>query len=390
MKVALIGGKLQGIEAAYLAKKAGFEVVLIDKNPGVPACGLADEIYTYDVFKKKDECSKLLQETDLIIPALEDTATLDTINEIAKQTEIPCAYDASSYAVTHSKSKSNELFTRLGLPVPEEWPGCGLPVICKPSSSSGSRGVKKITSPGNMSAFLKEIPKKNNGWIIQEYLEGSSYSLEVIGWNGIFSAIQVTNIEVDYNYDCKRVTAPSGIPPDLEKELREISAKIAAALDLHGIMDVEVIHTENELKLLEIDARLPSQTPSVVFHSTGINMVEMLAYMFCNEVMPEVNDTNMEKPVIFEHVKADSGRLESGGEHMMSEARSVKCLDNFFGADEAITDFETGGTRWAATLILKGNRLDDVWRKHKSVIKELTESLNLTVSGELKKEIYFG
>ena len=72
MKVTLIGGKLQGIKAAYLAKKAGFEVVLIDKKPGVPACGLADEVHTYDVLKKEEECSKILGKTDLIIPTLED------------------------------------------------------------------------------------------------------------------------------------------------------------------------------------------------------------------------------------------------------------------------------------------------------------------------------
>ena len=32
MKAVVIGGKLQGVEAAYLAKKAGWEVVLIDKS----------------------------------------------------------------------------------------------------------------------------------------------------------------------------------------------------------------------------------------------------------------------------------------------------------------------------------------------------------------------
>ena len=37
-----------------------------------------------------------------------------------------------------------------------------------------------------------------------------------------------------------------------------------------------------------------------------------------------------ENPVLFEHVRADSGLLESGGEHMMSEAGAVKCVDNFF------------------------------------------------------------
>jgi len=41
MIVAVVGGKLQGIEATYLAHKAGWDVLLIDTNPAVPASGLS-------------------------------------------------------------------------------------------------------------------------------------------------------------------------------------------------------------------------------------------------------------------------------------------------------------------------------------------------------------
>jgi pyrrolysine biosynthesis protein PylC len=234
-----------------------------------------------------------------------------------------------------------------------------------------------------MNIFLEETGGNKNSWLIQGYLEGASYSLEIAGWKGSFSGIQVTKIEVDDNYDCKRVTAPSGIPSELEKELREMAVKIAGALDLSGIMDVEVVHAENGLKLLEIDARLPSQTPTVVYHSTGINMVELLAGMFCNNTMPEVEDDKTERPVIFEHVRAESGMLETGGEHMISEAGAVRCLDNFFGADEVVTDFRPGSNKWAASLIIKGSSLDDVWQRRSKIINDLSVSLNLEISEEL-------
>jgi pyrrolysine biosynthesis protein PylC len=386
MRVVLIGGKLQGVEAAYLAKKAGFDVVLVDKNPDVPASGLADEVHTCDVLNKDKEFLKIIGGADLIIPTLEDNSALVTVDKIAKITEIPFAYDASSYAVSQSKNRSNELFAGLDLPVPEKWPGCGLPVICKPSSSSGSRGVIKITNLEDMDDFFLETGGNKYGWLIQEYLEGVSYSLEIAGRKGSFSGIQVTKIEVDDTYDCKRVTAPSGIPSELEKELREMSVKIAGALDLNGIMDVEAIHSENGLKLLEIDARLPSQTPTVVFHSTGTNMVELLADMFCKNMVPEITDDKTERPVILEHVIASSGMMESGGEHMISEAGAVKCLDNFFGADEAVTDFRPGSTKWAASLIIKGNTLDDIWQKRSKIINDLAVTLHLEISENLKKE----
>ena len=51
MKVAIIGGKLQGTEAVYLAKAAGIASILIDSNPVVPASGFADEFICGDVVK---------------------------------------------------------------------------------------------------------------------------------------------------------------------------------------------------------------------------------------------------------------------------------------------------------------------------------------------------
>ena len=49
MQVCIIGGKLQGVEATYLAHKAGWEVLLVDKNPSPPAKGLCDRFYQVDV-----------------------------------------------------------------------------------------------------------------------------------------------------------------------------------------------------------------------------------------------------------------------------------------------------------------------------------------------------
>jgi len=37
MRVLVFGGRLQGIEAIYLCKKAGYENILVDKDPQAPA-----------------------------------------------------------------------------------------------------------------------------------------------------------------------------------------------------------------------------------------------------------------------------------------------------------------------------------------------------------------
>ena len=52
MKVAVVGGKLQGVEAVYLSKKAGWEVMVIDKDSNAPAVSLCDYFYKADLLKK--------------------------------------------------------------------------------------------------------------------------------------------------------------------------------------------------------------------------------------------------------------------------------------------------------------------------------------------------
>ena len=45
-------------------------------------------------------------------------------------------------------------------------------------------------------------------------------------------------------------------------------------------MDVEVILDDGVMKVLEVDARLPSQAPTTVYWSTGINIVQILGELF--------------------------------------------------------------------------------------------------------------
>ncbi len=51
IRIAVVGGKLQGTEAVYLAQKAGFKILLIDKNPSTPAVGLCDGFMAHAVIK---------------------------------------------------------------------------------------------------------------------------------------------------------------------------------------------------------------------------------------------------------------------------------------------------------------------------------------------------
>ncbi len=377
MKVAVVGGKLQGVEAAYLASQAGWHVLLIDRAPDVPARGLAHSYIQADITDKTPGMPHIFQDVDLVVPALENTEALQSLKALAENEELPLAYDKEAYAVTSSKIKSEALFRKLKLAMPRAWPGCGFPVILKPSGSSGSRGIRKIDSLEALSSLHQSENYNNDGMILQEFCEGPSYSLEVIGDGKNFSTLQPTIIEVDRTYDCKRVVAPAGLSPSLKKRFHDIALSVARSLELRGIMDVEVILHRDELKTLEIDARLPSQTPTAVLKSTGINMLESLYEIFVKGTLPRIAAIANEMHVIYEHIRANSGMLEISGEHIISKAKPLSYHTDFFGADEALSDLEQEPTGWAATLIMTGETREEVIQKRHRVLENICETFGI-------------
>lgn len=375
MKIAVIGGKLQGVEASYLAKRAGWEVVLIDKKAGVPATGLCDRFFQLDVTAGA-ELTSILADVQLVLPALENKAALDFLCRWSKETGKPLVFDAAAYAVSSSKIASNRLFLNTGVPVPRLWPDCSFPIVVKPSGASGSTGVRKVMDLAELAGLEAKHGPMTGAWVIQEFVEGPSYSIEVIGFAGRYNVFQVTELGMDEDYDCKRVLAPAKLDANLVRALEEIALCIAQELELNGIMDVEIILHEGKIKVLEIDARLPSQTPTAVFHSTGLNMVEVLGMYFTGQ---EVNKKNIGtcRGVVYEHIRVSPGTIKVCGEHIMTGAGPLELREGFFGADAALTNYRSDKKDWVATLIVTASSGQEAWQKRCKVIQYLRKEMAL-------------
>jgi pyrrolysine biosynthesis protein PylC len=347
----------------------------MDRKPKVPASGLCHSFSQLDMTSEKD-LAHALNGVDLVIPALENDAALACLDRVTRNNGIPYAFDPAAYAISSSKIKSEQLFKHTGAPVPARWPKCKFPVVAKPDWGSGSQGVMVFNDITELQDTLKPPAPE---WLIQEFIPGPSYSMEVIGVPGRYTALPVTDLAIDEQYDCKRVTAPSSLAGTLISELETLSLALADAISLNGIMDVEVILCKDELKVIEIDARLPSQTPTTVFWSTGLNMVQLLGDLFLNRPARIQPDSNQEYGVIYEHVGVASNQLTIAGEHIMSGADTLHVYPDFFGADEAITNYAAGRDDWVATLIVVEENIDAAWEKRNSVIADIRKTLDLEI-----------
>jgi pyrrolysine biosynthesis protein PylC len=375
MRVAVVGGKLQGVEACYLARKAGWHIRLVDRRPDVIARSLCDEFVVSELTRGQD-LSRAVGGIDLILPALEDQEALDGLNRFCAAAGIPLAHDPRAYRLSSSKIASDRLFADRGIPAPKPWPEAGFPLIAKPSNSSGSRGIRIIR---NMDQLRAAFPagEAAGDWVVQEYLAGPSYSLEVVAAGGRVRCFQVTDLFMDAGHDCKRVTAPTELPAGLVDEFERIGRAIAEAIDLRGLMDVEVILNHGRLKVLEIDARLPSQTPTAVFWSSGANLVQVLGEAVCGAGLPLAPASAAGRAVVYEHIQVSPGLLKTGGEHMMASSGVLRLHSDFYGADEALTDYEPGRDDWRATLINAGSNRREAWHKRCEVLAAIRRTFGI-------------
>lgn len=369
-KIVIAGGKLQGLEAVYLAKEAGFETILIDKNPDAIACKLCDIFICADILSEDEKVTKALEDADMILPAMENEPVLYGLAELCRKKGYVLAFDYEAYRISSSKKLSDKMFADNSMPAPRYYPEGDFPYIVKPDAESGSHGVRIINDEKEMEEFLSA---DNESYIIQEFIEGPSYSVEIIGIPGNYRAYEITQIFVDDIFDCNLAAAYRTIEPELKREIERFALRIAEILHLKGIMDLEVIECQGRIKILEIDARLPSQTPIVVYHASGMNYIGELYNVFCDGTFRcSLTDAGAFASLV--HYKFGDGVISSHGEHIMTEGRPLNITEGVCEDVKdiiVISDYYHSSMSWRGTFINRADTPEELMSREKQMLEEL-------------------
>ena len=367
-KIVIVGGKLQGSEAAYLGREAGMNIVLIDKDPRTPAQHLCSKFLCGDVLSDNEDIAAELETADMILPTMENDAVLEGLTALCKEKGYTLAFDWEAYKISSSKKKSDKLFADNGLPCPRYYPGGQFPYFAKPEAESGSHGVQYFDNKVALEDFLANGGDK---YIIQEFVEGPSYSVEIIGRPGNYRTYEITQIFVDEGYDCNLAATLHTIEPHLKKRIEELAVEIAELIQLKGIMDLEVIDHHGEIKILEIDARLPSQTSIVVYHASGMNYIKELYDLFCKGDFQD-SQINLGKCASLTHYLFRNGRITSHGEHIMVEGRPLRYTEDICQKAVVVSDFCPGFPVWRGTFINWADTLEELEANEAQMRLELT------------------
>lgn len=356
IKIAIIGGKLRGMEIAILAKTAGIYSVLIDKDRLTPASGLCEENYIFDVRKKEPALLAILKNVDIVIPAVEQKSVLEAIEEMCREINLKVAFDFTAYDVSSSRVQADYLIKEENLPHLTYFPDAKPPYVLKPAVGNRRRFIRRVDTLEELEFLMsrKDSPKS---WIAQEFTEGPVFSVEVVGRPGSYKAYEIVQLHINSDFDCGLVDCPVNLSPGEKKNLMDNAVLLAEKIQLTGLMNIEAVRNSGELKIMEINAIFPTQTPTSIFYATGINLLIELLKVFADgkmeKALEKALNTKYEKAkhVVLEDFQFTGKNPTFKGEANLRGAGPLKVMVDFFGSDYTVTDYLDDDHEWQAILI---------------------------------------
>lgn len=156
--------------------------------------------------------------------------------------------------------------------------------ILKPSRNSGSRGIAKIEKNMTKERFfmLYDIAfneSRDKSVLIEQFIEGPEFSVEIIVWNNVVNVLTVTDkkttgaphfVELGHSQ-------PSCFPEEIVKIVKDAAIAGVKSLGVNACACHAEVKVQNgKAYLMEIGARMGGDFISTVLTilSTGIDMIE--------------------------------------------------------------------------------------------------------------------
>lgn len=361
-RLLIIGASHLQLPAIQKAKEMGLYVGVVDFNPDAVGISAADEYFNistideegvYQAARKFRADGIMTLATDMPMRSVAYAAnklglvgiSYDTAIKATDKGEMIKAFEASNvehpwYYILSSLDELETVENRITFPC-----------ISKPVDNAGSRGVMLVHSRGELNEAVKysSLNGRNGGVIIEEYLEGSEVSVEIIVVDGTVHILQIT--------DKLTTGAPHFVemghsqPSQLEDEnidaIRDLAVRAVRAVGINnGPAHVEIMLTKKGPRMIELGARMGGDciTTHLVPLSTGIDMIKATIDI-CLGNVPNI-EKKYNKGSAIRYFNISSGRiLDIRGVEKASELNGVYHVSIFKQIGDEIKNIDSSTDR---------------------------------------------
>ena len=290
----------QGIEFDYCSvhstwafKKEGFETIIINNNPETVSTDfdIADKLYFEPLTPEDVESIVNIEKPDGAVvqfggqTAIKLTENLmkmgvkiygtkaedvdaaedrELFDQILEQTKIPRAAGGTVFTAEEAKEVANRL---------------GYPVLVRPSYVLGGQGMKIAYNDDEIEEFIDIINRiaQDHPILVDKYLQGKEIEVDAVcdGTDilipGIMEHIERTGV---HSGDSISVYPAPTISKEVKETLVEYTKRLAQALHVIGLINIQFIVMDGEVYVIEVNPR-SSRTVPYISKVTGIPIVDL-------------------------------------------------------------------------------------------------------------------
>jgi carbamoyl-phosphate synthase large subunit len=281
------------VRAAWAIREMGLDAVVINNNPETvstdyDACTRLyfEPLDTESVLDVIDHERALTGTPPEVVLTFGGQTAIDLARDLA-YADVPIAgLSAEAIEITEDRERFAALLEQLGLEGPRGRLAAdadalvaavgelgGLPVIVRPSWVIGGRGIAILRTPADIDAYLQtEV-----GWPLRvdELVSGIELDVDAISdghaWSvpGILEQVDPPGV---HSGDSIAVLPPQRVTRADQERAAEGAGRIALALGVRGILNVQMIVAEGRVVIIEANPRA-SRTVPIVAKATGIDIV---------------------------------------------------------------------------------------------------------------------
>ena len=303
----------QGIEFDYCTvhavktlKKLGIESIIINNNPETVSTDFstADKLYFEPLV------------TEDIMAILEKEKPEGVILQFGGQTAIKLANDLSDRGIkiigtsadkideAEDRERFEEMMEELNINRPKGrgvWDVAhgieitneiGYPVLVRPSYVLGGQGMEICHDEYNLVKYLEASFERDsaNPVLIDKYLNGIELEVDAIcdGEDvlipGVMEHLERAGV---HSGDSITIYPQQNLYEGTEEELLEITKKMAKALELKGMMNIQFIAYQNKLYVIEVNPR-SSRTVPYISKVSGVPAIEIATRVALGEKLKDL------------------------------------------------------------------------------------------------------
>lgn len=307
--IGIIGGGQLGQMLTFAAKQAGFKVVILDPTPACPAAQAADEqiVAPYD---DRDAIERLATQADVLTYEFEnvDLAALEAVSD---RVRIPQGTEL--LRITKDRIREKTFLRDSGLRTAAFAPvnsadelrqavaTIGLPAILK-TCEGGYDGKGQVTLRTVADLDLPVVREiLATGQCILEQMVAFTCECSVMVGRSVSGEVTVFPVSenIHRNHILHESIVPARISPELRDEATQVAQKIAAKLNLCGILGVEMFMGKDGHVYVNELAPRPHNSGHYSIEACDFSQFAVHNRAICDWPMPEVH---LLQPVVMVNV----------------------------------------------------------------------------------------